>query len=64
LSASEAETNDVSLRAESVTVSGVRLFDSPETAIDSTTPAPPRNFDKWHDIDNFPEPAPRLRLTE
>jgi len=42
LSASEAEANDVSLHAESATAPGAGLFDSPETAIDSTTPAPPR----------------------
>ncbi|KAH6694352.1 hypothetical protein BKA61DRAFT_711903 [Leptodontidium sp. MPI-SDFR-AT-0119] len=64
LSASEAEANDVSLRAESATVLGAGLFDNPETAIDSTTPAPPRSSDGWHDIDDFPEPAPRLRLAE
>jgi hypothetical protein len=64
LSASEAEANDVSLRAESATASGAGLFDSPETAIDSTTPAPPRSSDGWHDIDDFLEPAPGLRLAE
>ncbi|KAH7330014.1 hypothetical protein BKA65DRAFT_48136 [Rhexocercosporidium sp. MPI-PUGE-AT-0058] len=62
LSASEAEANDVSLRAESATPPGAGLFDNPETAIDSTTPAPPRSSDGWHDIDDFPKPAPRLRL--
>jgi hypothetical protein len=64
LSASEAEANDVSLRAESATAPGAGLFDSPETAIDSTTPAPPRSSDRWHDIDDFLEPAPRSRLAE
>merc|ERR1712225_114794 len=39
--APEAEVNDVSLRAESTTAPGAGLFDSSETAIDSTTPAPP-----------------------
>ena len=64
MSASEAEANDVSLRAERATAPGAGLFDSPETAIDSTTPAPPRSSDGWHDVDDFPEPAPRLRLAE
>merc|ERR1711939_557475 len=64
LSASEAEANDVSLRAESATVPGAGLFDNLETAIDSITPAPPRSSDGWHDIDDFPEPAPRLRLAK
>jgi hypothetical protein len=64
LSASEAEANDVSLRAESATVPSARLFDSPETAIDSITPAPPCSSDKWYDIDDFPKPAPRSRLAE
>jgi hypothetical protein len=64
LSVSEAEANDGSLRAESVTAPGAGLFDSPETAIDSLTPAPARSPDGWHDIDDFPEPAPRLRLAE
>jgi hypothetical protein len=40
------------------------LFDSPETAFDSTTPAPPCSSDRWHDIDDFPETAPRLPLAE
>ncbi|KAG4414830.1 hypothetical protein IFR04_012018, partial [Cadophora malorum] len=64
LSASKADANDVSLRAESATVPGAGLFDNPETAIDSITPAPPRSSDGWHDIDDFPESAPRLRLAE
>ncbi|KUJ10218.1 uncharacterized protein LY89DRAFT_739958 [Mollisia scopiformis] len=64
LSASEAEANDVSLCAESAIVPGARLFDSPETAIDSTTPAPPRSSDGWYDIDDFLEPAPRSQLAE
>jgi hypothetical protein len=64
LSASEAEANGVGLRAESATAPGAGLFDSPETAIDSTTPAPPRSSDGWHDIDDFLEPAPRSRLAE
>merc|ERR1719262_1320594 len=64
LSASKADANDVSLRAESATVPGAGLFDNLETAIDSITPAPPRSSDGWHDIDDFPESAPRLRLAE
>merc|ERR1711964_645025 len=64
LSASEAQANDVSLRTESATVPGAGLFDNPETAMDSTSPAPPRSSDGWHDIDDIPEPAPRLRLAE
>ncbi|CAM6004311.1 unnamed protein product [Sphagnum balticum] len=42
-SEAEAEANDVSLRAESA---GAGLFDSLETAIDSTTPAPSRSSDR------------------
>jgi hypothetical protein len=49
---------------KSIATPGAGLFDSPETAIDSTTPAPPRSSDGWYDIDDFPEPAPRLRLAE
>jgi len=65
LSASEAEGNDNALRAESVIIApGASLFDSLETAIDSTTLAPPCSSDKWHDIDDFPEIAPRLPLAE
>ncbi|KAG4440623.1 hypothetical protein IFR05_003882, partial [Cadophora sp. M221] len=64
LSASEAEANDVSLRAESATAPGARLFDSPKTAIDSTTPAPLCSSDRWHDIDDYPETAPRMWLKE
>lgn len=37
------------------------LLDSPETAIDSTTPAALSNPDVWHDIDDFFETAQRLR---
>jgi hypothetical protein len=64
LSASKAEANDVNLRAKSVTAPGARLFNSLETAIDSTTPAPPCSSDRWHDIDDYPETAPRMRLAE
>jgi hypothetical protein len=64
LSASEAEANDIGLCAESATALGAGPFDSPETAIDSATPDPPRSSDGWHDIDDFLEPAPRLRLAE
>ncbi|KUJ09872.1 uncharacterized protein LY89DRAFT_740294 [Mollisia scopiformis] len=63
-SASEAEANDVSLRAKSAIAPGAGLFDSLELAIDSTTPAPPRSSDRWHDIKDFLEPAPRLRLAK
>ncbi|KAL5312933.1 hypothetical protein ACEPPN_019359 [Leptodophora sp. 'Broadleaf-Isolate-01'] len=61
-SASAAEADDVSLRAES-TEPEAGLFDSPENAVDSTTLAP-RSSDGWHDIDDFPETAPRLQLAE
>merc|ERR1712093_175490 len=40
------------------------LFDSSETAIDSTTPAPPCSSNRCHDIDNSPETAPRSQLAE
>ena len=40
------------------------LLDNPETATDSTTPAPPSNPDGWHDIDDFLETAQRLRHAE
>ena len=63
LSASEAEVNDGGPRAERV-VADEGLLDSPETVTDSTTPAPPSNPDGWHDIDDFPETAQRLRLAE
>ena len=39
----------------------VGLFSSPETTVDST---PPSSLDGWHDIDDFPETAPRLGLAE
>lgn len=39
------------------------LLDSPENAVDSTTPAPP-SPDRWHDIDDLPGTALRLRLVE
>ncbi|MCJ1357476.1 MAG: hypothetical protein MMC33_007472 [Icmadophila ericetorum] len=64
LGASEAEANDVSLYAESIAAPGAGLFDSLETAIDSPTPAPPCSSDGWHDIDNYPETAPRIQLAE
>ncbi|KAH8745716.1 hypothetical protein F5882DRAFT_387494 [Hyaloscypha sp. PMI_1271] len=63
-SASEAEVNNNVLRAESVVVPGTGLFDSPEIAIDSMTPAPPYSSDRWHDINDFLETAPRLPLAE
>ncbi|KUJ16852.1 uncharacterized protein LY89DRAFT_669299 [Mollisia scopiformis] len=65
-SASGAEVDDSGLLAESAAADEGRL-DSLETAIDSTTPAPPAppcSSDGWHDIDDFPELAPRLRLAE
>jgi hypothetical protein len=64
MSASEAEANEISLRAESAIALGAGLFDSLETVIDSITLAPPRSSGGWHDIDGFPKPAPRLRLAE
>lgn len=60
-SASEAEVDDGS-RAKS-TQPDAGLFDSPENAVDSTTPAPP-SPDGWHDIDDFPETAQRSRRSE
>jgi hypothetical protein len=44
LRASKAEVNDNTLRAESATIPGAGLFDSPETAMDSTTPGPSLQF--------------------
>jgi hypothetical protein len=64
LRAPEAEANNVSLYAESVIVPGAGLFDSLETAIDSITPAAPYSSNGWYNINNFPEPAPRLQLAE
>ena len=61
-SASEAEVDDGGLRAESA-AADEGLLDSPETAIDSTNPAPP-NSDVWHDIDDLLETAERLRHSE
>jgi hypothetical protein len=55
-SASEAKADDGSLHAESA-AADEGLLDSPETAIDSTTSAPPSNPDVWHDINDFPETA-------
>jgi hypothetical protein len=63
-SASEAEVNDNVLCAESVAALGAGLFDSLEIAIDSITPAPPCSSDGWHVINDFPETAPHLPLTE
>lgn len=64
LSAFKAKVNDVSLCAESATAPGAGLFDSLETAFDSTTLALLCSFDGWHDIDDFPETALRLPLAE
>lgn len=64
MSASKAEANDISLRAESAIALGIGLFDSPETAFDSTTPAPPCSSDGWHDINDYPETTPRMWLAE
>lgn len=44
---------DYGSRAKS-TEPGAGLFDSPENAVASTTPAPP-STDGWHDIDDFTE---------
>ncbi|KAH0562296.1 hypothetical protein GP486_003014 [Trichoglossum hirsutum] len=57
----EAEVNDNSLRVESATTPGAGLFDSPETAVDSTTLAPPCRSNGCHDS---PETAPRSQLVE
>jgi len=62
--APETEANDVSLRAESATAPGAGLFESSETAIDSTTPAPPCSSNRCHDIDESPETVPRSQLAE
>lgn len=61
-SASEAEVDDSGLCAESA-AADEGLLNSPETAIDSTTPAPP-NSDVWHDINDLLETAERLRHSE
>lgn len=53
--------DNVSLRIESI-APDAGLFQGPETAVDSTTPAPPLSPDGWHDIDDFLETAPHLRL--
>lgn len=58
----EAEVNDNCLRAESATTPGAGLFDSPKTAIDSITPAPPCRSNGCHDINNPLETAPRSQL--
>jgi hypothetical protein len=51
-------------RAESAAAQGEGLFNSPETAIDSTALAPPRSPDGRHNTDDFAEPAVHLRLAE
>lgn len=61
-SACEAEVDDSGLCAESA-AADKGLLDSLETAIDSTTPAPP-NSDMWHDIDDLLETAECLRHSE
>ncbi len=60
-SASAAEADDINPGAAELDAG---LFDSPENPFDSTTPAPPRSSDGWHDIDDFLERAPPLRLAE
>ncbi|KAH0535945.1 hypothetical protein FGG08_007156 [Glutinoglossum americanum] len=62
-SASEAEVDGGGLYAESA-AADESLLDNLETAVGSTTPAPPSNPDVWHDIDNFLETAQRLRRSE
>jgi hypothetical protein len=62
-SASEAEVDNGGLHTESA-AADEGLLDSLETAIESTTPAPPSNPDVWHDIDDFLETAQRLRRSE
>jgi hypothetical protein len=62
-SASEAEVDDGGLYAESA-AADESLLDNLETAVGSTTPAPPSNPDMWRDIDNFLETAQRLRRSE
>ena len=59
--ASEAEVDDGG-RAKSTELDA-GLLDSPDTAVDSTTPAPPSS-DGWYDIDDFPETAQRSRRSE
>ncbi|KAF8847684.1 hypothetical protein BDZ45DRAFT_754641 [Acephala macrosclerotiorum] len=61
--ASEAEVDDGGLHAESA-AADEGLLDNPETAIESTTPAPPSDPDVWHDIDDFPETAQPSRRSE
>ncbi|TVY20230.1 hypothetical protein LARI1_G001640 [Lachnellula arida] len=62
-SASEAEVDDNSIRAE-YAKPDMSFFDGPETAVKSITPAPSFSPDRGHDIDDFPETAPRLQLAE
>ena len=64
LSISKAKANNISLRAESVIALGARLFDSLEIAINLITLAPPYSSNKWHNINDFPEPALYLQLME
>ena len=52
-SASRVEVDDISLCAESVAIDK-DLLDSPETAVDSITPAY-SNLNEWYNINNFLE---------
>ncbi|KAI9863863.1 MAG: hypothetical protein M1813_003515 [Trichoglossum hirsutum] len=62
-SAFEAEVDDGGLYAESA-AADESLLDNLETAVESTTSAPPSKPNMWHDIDNFLETAQRLRRSE
>jgi hypothetical protein len=64
LSAFKAKANNVSLRAKSVIALSARLFNSLETAINSTTLAPPYSSNGWYDIKDYPETALRIRLVK
>jgi hypothetical protein len=63
LSTSEAEVDHGSLHTENAEPDAGH-FDSPETTVDSTTPAPPSSLDEWYDIDNYPEMVQCLQLAE
>jgi len=59
-SASEVEVENVSVRA--VCAPNAGFLSSLESAVESL--AAPSQLDGWYDIDEFSEPAPRLRRPE
>lgn len=62
-SAFEAEVDDSSIYTEGAQ-RDIGVFDSPEAAVKSTTPAPLFSSDRGHDIDSFTETGLSLQLTE